>query len=64
MVQGKLPDINERGTIKFDQKISEMCNDLIKYILNPCVSERPTAREILKHPWFLDTPDQLDIFDE
>ena len=52
------------GELKFKDSVSQSCRELIKWILNPNVQERPSAKEILKHSWFKETPDVLDIFDE
>ena len=33
-------------------------------MIEPNVSKRLTANEVLSHPWFKETNDEIDIFDE
>lgn len=44
--------------------MSEYARDLMQSMLEKNVSKRLTAKEVLYHPWFDDTADECDIFDE
>lgn len=63
MLYGKLPESTD-GELQLEDTISSSCKHLISEILQPNAVDRPTAEQILKHNWFSDTPEVLDIFDE
>ena len=70
MVVGKLPFGSPTdGKINYnldfsDKKLSPDLTDLLSKILTTDMRARLSATDILKHPWFADTPTYLDIFDE
>ena len=50
--------------IEYRDTVSELARDLMQNMLEKNVSKRLTAKEVLYHPWFDDTEEQINIFDE
>lgn len=54
--------IKAKYTLKDD--ISKESQDLITKLLEPLPTKRYTIAEALRHPWFKDTPNSLEMFTE